>query len=365
MNEEQIMIRILLQNALRKLRYPQAKLSAHLLNQSFCFPQQLADIRSPDWPGFPEMSEEQKTYMNRLLNDQNTLGFAERATEQAVRCKIIVVSPGDGLYPFETAELPPFIYLRGPMKLPQAGFCVSVIGTRSPSPYGVKATRYFVGRWANWGLTLVSGMASGIDGLVHETCLKEGGNTAAVLGCGPDICYPDKNRNIYRKLCECGLLISEYPPLTPPAKQNFPARNRLISALSDSLVVIEAARSSGTMITTDFALDQGKAVLALPGSIYSPVSQGTNHLLREGAIPIIEPNDLLPFVNRHGQIFLDGDNTQDAQIGLFPGLLRSGPLTVPELKLLSKLPEEGFYEQLLASEMKGEIRKSGGRYHLI
>ncbi len=374
MDPETLAVKVALQEGMSGLRYPHALLSAKLMARSIHLPERWSATDWRECLRTLDLTKEQITNVVPLVTGRDFRARTERRVQSALKHKIRVVSPGEGDYPiapYANLHLPPFLYLKGSLAMPPPDVCVSVIGTRRPSPYGIKATKYLVGDWALGGVTIVSGMAAGIDGLAHEVCLKNGGKTVAVLGCGLDICYPRDNRNIYDALGANGLLISEYPPLTPPRKQHFPARNRLISVLSDALVVIEAARKSGTMITTDFALDQGKAVLALPGTIYSPTSQGTNQLLREGATPLLEPRDLFPYLSGHlllaeTKIKPADDLNCSASKGdsALTSLLSAGPLTVAELKIASRLSEEVFFDHLMRHEMRGEISKTAGKYHL-
>ncbi|MGI6546012.1 MAG: DNA-processing protein DprA [Fastidiosipilaceae bacterium] len=374
MDPETFAVKVALQEGMSSLRYPHALLSAKLMTRAISLPDHWSATGWRECLRTLDLTKEQIANVVPLMTSRDFRARTERRVQSALEHKIRIVSPGEADYPiapYANLHPPPFLYLKGPLDMPPPDVCVSVIGTRRPSPYGVKATKYMVGDWALRGVTIVSGMAAGIDGLAHEVCLKNGGKTAAVLGCGLDICYPRDNRNVFDALSARGLLISEYPPLTPPRKQHFPARNRLISVLSDALVVIEAARKSGTMITTNFALDQGKEVLALPGTIYSPTSQGTNHLLREGATPLLEPQDLLPYLSGH-RLLAESENepTDDLNLSTKRGdseltsLLSAGPLTVAELKIASRLPEEVFFDHLMRHEISGEISKTAGKYHL-
>ncbi len=146
-------------------------------------------------------------------------------------------------------------------------------------------------------ICIVSGMARGIDSFAHEAALNAKGKTIAVLGNGVDVIYPKENKILYEKIFRNnGLIISEYPMGTKPCKQNFPARNRIISGLSDGVLVIEARKNSGTNITVDFALEQGKEIFVIPGSIYSKTSDGTNFLIKEGAIPVTNYKDILNYI---------------------------------------------------------------------
>ena len=176
------------------------------------------------------------------------------------------------------------VCLYGKGKLPGAGKkAVAVIGTRECSPYGRDAAGYFAGGLAQQDVVIISGMARGVDGIAQWAALEAGGSTVGVLGCGVDICYPPENRELYERLVREGCLLSEYPPGTNPKASLFPPRNRIISGLSDMVLVIEAREKSGTLITVDMALEQGRDVFALPGRITDGCSRGCNRLIANGA----------------------------------------------------------------------------------
>lgn len=177
---------------------------------------------------------------------------------------------------------PPVLYVKG--TLPDAP-AVAVVGSRKASAYGLAAAEKIATELAEAGVTVVSGFALGIDHAAHRAALSAGGTTIVVLGCGIDICYPRRHATMVPEVVRSGCLISEVPVGTPPLPQHFPMRNRIISGLSLATVVVEAAVNSGSLYTADFALAQGREVLAVPGSIYSPTSQGTNGLLVDGAGP--------------------------------------------------------------------------------
>lgn len=159
----------------------------------------------------------------------------------------------------------------------------AIVGARWATHAGLSLAKETAGALAAEGIPVISGMASGIDGAAQEAALKAGGESYAVLGCGPDICYPRHNRGLYQLLEAGGGLISEYPPGTPPIAWHFPYRNRIISGLSDAVLVVEARLRSGSLITADYALEQGKDVYAVPGRIEDPLSQGCNSLISQGA----------------------------------------------------------------------------------
>lgn len=190
---------------------------------------------------------------------------------------------------------PPFgIYYKG--SLPADGEpAAGVIGARLASGYGKEQARRFAWRLGKEGVSVVSGMARGIDGIAQTAALDAGGKSFAVLGCGVDICYPKENRDLYDRLPEQGGIISEYPPGTPPESKLFPPRNRIISGLSDLVLVVESRRNSGTHITVDMALEQGKEVYALPGRVSDSLSDGCNRLIRQGAGIATCPEDILEY----------------------------------------------------------------------
>ncbi|MCL2224587.1 MAG: DNA-processing protein DprA [Defluviitaleaceae bacterium] len=170
---------------------------------------------------------------------------------------------------------------------------VAIIGSRKCSQYGLMAARSLAKPLAKTGIVIVSGMARGIDSMAHRGALEDGGETIAVLGCGVDICYPSENKNLREEIINSGCVISEYPPGTRPAPAFFPARNRIISGLSRGVVVTEAGDKSGTLITVNQAIDQGREVFAVPGNIFSRFSKGTNRLISEGATLVHDHDDIL------------------------------------------------------------------------
>ena len=191
----------------------------------------------------------------------------------------------DETYPVRLRTIPnaPYgIYVKG--CLPKSdNRTVAIVGARMCSEYGRKVAGELAEQLAVRGNCIVSGMARGIDSAGHEGALAAGGITCAVLGCGVDICYPKSGNDIYRRILDRGSIISEYPPGTEPLAAYFPQRNRIISGISDIVVVVEAKERSGSLITADFALEQGRDIYAVPGRICDPLSAGCNNLIRQGA----------------------------------------------------------------------------------
>ncbi|UCD35260.1 MAG: DNA-processing protein DprA [Nitrospiraceae bacterium] len=198
---------------------------------------------------------------------------------------IALVSLNDRAYPEGLRRIhdaPLILYVRGELKDTDK-YAVAMVGSRDATDYGMQAAEQIAGGLALAGLTVVSGMARGIDTAAHRGALRAGGRTIAVLGSGVDVPYPATNRELAGDIESAGAVISEFPPGTPPGKENFPRRNRIISALSFGTVVVEAALDSGSLITVGYALEQGKEVFAVPGTITSRNSRGANDLIRKGA----------------------------------------------------------------------------------
>lgn len=217
-----------------------------------------------------------------------------------MKYKVIKIDMNSKWYPerLKNIDCPPKqLYCLGDLELLNVKNSIAIIGSRNCSRYGERVAKEFAEGLSKNDVCVVSGLAKGIDAFAHMGCLGVGGKTVAVLGCGVDIIYPKENEELfYQILKQKGLIISEYPLGTKPEKQHFPARNRIISGLSDGVLVIEARKNSGTNITVDFALEQGKDVFVIPGNIYSKTSDGTNFLIKEGAIPVTTYHDIWDFI---------------------------------------------------------------------
>lgn len=200
----------------------------------------------------------------------------------------------DAAYPkslHQLSDKPLVLYVKG--ELPQANYALAIVGSRRCSEYGVRAAGYFAKAMTREGIPIISGGAKGIDTAAHEACLQAGGVTVAVLGCGPDIVYPPENAKLFARIAEQGALVTEYPPGVPPAAANFPARNRIIVGLSQAVLVAEAGRRSGAVITANIAADEGREVYCVPGNIFDGSSIGCHELIRTGAKLVDMPQDIL------------------------------------------------------------------------
>ena len=214
-----------------------------------------------------------------------------------MKYKVIKVDINSNFYPERLRNIsspPKQLYCLGDLELLNYKNNIAIIGSRNCSFYGERAAKDFAFNLSKNNLCIVSGLAKGIDSFAHIGTLNAKGKTIAVLGSGLDNIYPKENEKLFQDIIKNdGLVITEYPLGTSALKQNFPARNRIISGLSDAILVIEARKNSGTNITVDFALEQGKDVFVVPGNIYSKTSDGTNYLITEGAIPVLSYKDVL------------------------------------------------------------------------
>lgn len=260
------------------------------------------------------------------------------------------------------AQPPPVLYVRGSL-LPEDDWAVALVGTRRMTPYGRQVTEELATLLAQNGGTVVSGMARGVDAIAHQTAIRSGGRTLAVLGCGVDRVYPPEHRALAEQIIQQGALISDYAPGTPPDAVNFPPRNRIIAGLSRAIVVIEAGETSGALITADFAAEQGREVFAVPGSIHAPQSKGPNRLIQNGARPLLNPTEVLEMLNlnrvveqRAARKALPADPLESQLLTL----LSQEPLHVDELGMMAELPIAQISSALAMMELKGMVRQVGG-----
>ena len=271
----------------------------------------------------------------------------------------------DEAYPGRLKEIdqpPPVLYIRGEY-LPDDLFAVAIVGTRRVTAYGRQITEEISSFLAANGITVISGLARGVDAIAHQSTLKAGGRTIAVLGCGVDKIYPPEHRGLAEQMMERGAIISDYALGTPPDASNFPPRNRIISGLSLALVVVEAGETSGALITAEFAAEQGREVFAVPGSILAPQSKGTNKLIQKGALPLLSMDDLMQALDltrvgeqKAARKVIPADETEARLMNV----LGSEPLHVDEIRNQAELPIEKVSATLALMELKGMVRQVGG-----
>ena len=285
---------------------------------------------------------------------------AEKELLRAEKLGVKVVPLCSDAYPplLKEIQQPPIVlYVVG--KLPEEP-CVAVIGSRRCSDYG-RRTAFKVAKFlSESGICVVSGLAYGVDSAAHRGALAGEGKTLAVLGSGVDVVHPRGNRELAKRIVEeGGALISEFPLGTSPSKETFPRRNRIVSGLSYAVVVVEAGERSGTNVTVGYALEQGRTVFAVPGNVDSPFSRGTNKLLKEGAVPLISPEDIfeeLPFLKRRNRKEIP------ERFKELYRLLLSEPMTFDRIAELSKMDVTELSALLVEMEMEGIVKRDGSVY---
>ncbi len=322
----------------------------------------------------------------------------DRILAECARKEIFVVTMEDAAYPTRLRNIydpPVLLYGRGAMPLFDEEAAIAVVGTRAATPYGLHAAEELSYQMAREGALVVSGMAKGIDGAAHRGALRAGGFTAAVLGSGVDVPYPEANRRLYEDILATGVLLSEYAPGSEPEAWHFPARNRIISGLSVAALVVEAPEKSGALITANTALEQGRDVFAVPGPIDVPESRGCNQLIRSGAglascawdilgefegryphrlrrrndrlpdlpqgaaeevVPEKAPADALPVMTREQTEALTDD-----QLRVMRALNARTPVLTDELAEQTELPVRRVLSALTVLEIDGFVRQSGAR----
>lgn len=274
-------------------------------------------------------------------------------------------------YPKRLKEIsqPPFgIYVRG--NLPSEDKkTIAIIGTRYGTAYGQEMARYFGRELAKCGVSVISGMARGIDSIAQNAAIHEVGRSFGVLGCGVDICYPKESFSLYESLITHGGVLSEYPPKTKPRAGLFPRRNRIISGLSDGILVIEAKKQSGTLITVDWGLEQGKDIFAIPGRAFEPFSEGCNHLIQMGAKMVVKLEDFLeeyPCISK--DLSKNCENNQKMLAKnqrVVYSCLSLEPKYIDSIIHETKLSVQEVLSILFELELSGKIRQVVSNYYII
>lgn len=254
---------------------------------------------------------------------------------------------------------PKCLYVKG--KLPkESGISLGIVGARNCTSYGKDMARMFAYRLAEQGVQIISGMAKGIDGWSHQGALEAGADTFAVLGTGVEVCYPTSHEALYRSIQRHGGVISELPVFTKAMPQFFPLRNRIISGLSHGILVVEAREKSGSLITADAALEQGKDVFVIPGRIGDELSEGCNRLIRQGAIPVLSPQDILEYY----QIEAKEIETEESQLEkCLLACMHINPTHIDNIIARTNFSPTEVMKGLIDLQKKGKIEEVGRNYY--
>lgn len=280
------------------------------------------------------------------------------------------VTPLDAEYPDKLRNIydyPMGLYVKG--ELPKDEYpSAAVIGARNCTVYGRQTAEYMAGVLAKQGIQIISGLALGIDGAGHEGAVKADGRTFAVLGCGVNICYPRTNYRLFEKILERGGILSEYAPDEEPNARNFPARNRIISGLSDVILVMEARQKSGSLITAQLGLDQGREIFALPGRITDPLSEGCNGLIKAGAGMLTSPGDVLEYMGIFYEKQMISCKKTDKGLANFEKMvyscLDSEPRHPEQIAMRTGLPIGRCIGALSELELGGYAMRVNGQYYV-
>ncbi len=313
------------------------------------------------WRYLPELLDAQANREEVLAAWRSLDPAAVLATARARG--MTVVTTGDPAFPPRLQAIydaPPVLFVKGSLDDRPT---VAIVGSRRATPYGLAAASQIAFDLAAAGVTVVSGLARGIDGAAHQAALDGGGRTIAVLGSGADIIYPSEHRRLAGAVAESGALVTEFAPATPPLPMHFPRRNRIISGLSLGVVVVEGAQDSGSLLTVEYALDQGREVFAVPGSIFSDHSRAPHRLLREGARVVEGAADILtelglPAAPEAADVHAA---PQDRDAATVLALLNAGPRTLDELAALGGLSAAAVATAVTVLEIRGLIRTLPGQ----
>ena len=300
---------------------------------------------------------------------------AEKELRAVGRCGARIIGYTDPSYPGLLREIhspPMLLYVKG-QDVPLSQTFIGVVGSRQPSHYGLNAAEKIGVGLAKRGVGVVSGLARGIDSAAHRGCLKGNGFTIAVLGTGIDRVYPSSNRGLFEQVTQSGVVVSEFPTSSPPEPRNFPIRNRIISGLSRGIAVVEATKNSGSLITASLALDQGREVFAVPGSINSFKSTGTHYLIKQGAKLIENADDILDEFVAVGRGVEDRVSLSGAA-GTFPDMDKSEkkvyemmsdyPVHIDHIVRVGDMGVGEVAGILMKMELKGLIRQLPGKMYI-
>lgn len=338
--------------------------TARLLLDEFQDPESIYRAKREDFVDIPGIGQVKADILLR----EKSLSSAKAILETCNRLNIAILTLNDPLYqPFakEINKAPVLLYYRGIIREDSIG--VAIVGSRRCTEYGKRVTVEAAEFLAQHNISVISGMAKGIDSYAHTACLNKNGYTLAFVGCGVDICYPEEHRELMKKIIEHGAVISEYPPGVRPEANHFPERNRLISGWSEKVLIVEASEKSGALITADIGRKQGREVLAVPNGIHAKESSGTNRLIQAGAGIYLNPEQLLlsrqVYIIKKDNTIETSDNTKLSLMeNKIIGMLKDNPMTINELIECLKENKDTLIEQISIMELEGKIKSiAGGR----
>lgn len=336
------------------------------LVKHFGSPRAAWEAGSKELAGAPGLGAEGAGVLARRRDRIDPAGEAARLNSRG----ITFACHTDPYYPENLLQIydpPPVVFLRGQIKMADS-LSIAIVGSRRPSPYGLAVAEKLATDLAAVGITIVSGLARGIDTQAHRGALAGNGRTLAVLGCGLDVVYPRENAKLMEQIVERGAVISEFPPASPPEAWHFPVRNRIISGLTRGTVVVEASEKSGALITADFALEQGRDVMAVPGNVANPLSRGPHRLIKQGARLVEGASDILDEmgleklfpVPEAGQ---EGKMKMSSEEQALYSLLSLDPVSLDELISKSGFTPQRVMAALMYLEIKGLTRQLPGKFY--
>ncbi|HIJ42100.1 MAG TPA: DNA-protecting protein DprA [Deltaproteobacteria bacterium] len=317
-----------------------------------------------------------KPEVARNIAGRTSIRVAEKELKMVENQGARIITFADSSYPELLRQIhnPPIILYAKGNDFPKDKQSIAIVGSRNPTHYGFDAAETFGFDFAIRGVTVISGMAKGIDSAAHMGCLRGGGFTVAVIGTGIDVVYPAENKKLFKQIAEKGVIFSEFSMGSPPEPWNFPIRNRIISGLCEGIVVVEATKKSGSLITASLALEQNREVFAVPGSIHSFKSTGTHHLIKQGACLAEKADDVLEELG-FSRKFAKSRNLKK-QNGGFPSNLDTRETRIYEILSdypihMDQIMREGKFEPgeaasiLMEMELKGLIKQLPGKMFVL
>ena len=306
--------------------------------------------------------------IDKILNNRNN-NYLGDLTNRLNSLNIDIITVLDENYPDRLKYIydkPAVLYAKGNYSI-EDNLAIAIVGSRKATAYGKWACEKFTKELVNLGVTIVSGLAMGIDSVAHKAAIEAGGRTIGVLGNGIDVVYPKNNTSLYNEVAKNGVVFTEFPLGTQPFNYNFPQRNRIISGLSIGVIVIEAKEKSGSLITAHLALDQGKEVFALPGNINSIYSGGTNRLIKDGARPLLDIDDIIEEIyelqismDKKKRESIDYLSLSDTEVSIIK-IIEEGPVHCDTIVMRTGIDISNVMSILTILELKGLIKELSNR----